>query len=132
MSSIVATTPAAVDSLVVAKVGKIGQKHNTPSPGEGDRVFYESLYKQNPSSLMAMEWCVAFGVLSAVEAARVNKLLIQVKAEGGRSGFSQSSQLSPPAQKQKKQKTTIEGEGISDVGISVGSGSVAIGGVSSM
>ena len=35
----------------------------TPSPGNGDRVFYETLLEQNPSSEMAQKWCVHHGVL---------------------------------------------------------------------
>lgn len=37
---------------------KPGQKHPTPTPGNGDRVFYETLYRQRPDSEMAQEWCV--------------------------------------------------------------------------
>ena len=35
---------------------KPGQKFPTPTPGLGDRVFYESLYRQRPESVMAQEW----------------------------------------------------------------------------
>ena len=35
----------------------------TPSPGNGDRVFYETLLEQNPASEMAQKWCVHHGVL---------------------------------------------------------------------
>ena len=37
---------------------KPGQKHPTPTPGVGDRVFYETLLRQRPDSIMAQEWCV--------------------------------------------------------------------------
>jgi hypothetical protein len=37
---------------------KPGQKYPTPTPGFGDRVFYETLYRQRPESIMAQEWCV--------------------------------------------------------------------------
>eukprot|EP00978_Attheya_sp_CCMP212_P023475 scaffold71976_cov55-Attheya_sp.AAC.1 len=37
---------------------KPGQKYPTPTPGFGDRVFYETLYRQRPESNMAQEWCV--------------------------------------------------------------------------
>ena len=43
---------------------KDGQKHPTPTPGNGDRVFYETLLKQRPDSVMAQEWCMYNGVLS--------------------------------------------------------------------
>lgn len=35
---------------------KPGQKFPTPTPGFGDRVFYETLYRQKPDSEMAQEW----------------------------------------------------------------------------
>jgi len=37
---------------------KPGQKYPTPTPGFGDRVFYESLLKRRPDSEMAQDWCV--------------------------------------------------------------------------
>jgi hypothetical protein len=37
---------------------KPGQKYTTPTPGFGDRVFYESLLRQRPESEMAQEWYV--------------------------------------------------------------------------
>ena len=37
---------------------KPGQKFPTPTPGFGDRVFYETLLRQRPESAMAQEWCV--------------------------------------------------------------------------
>lgn len=33
-----------------------GQKFPTPTPGFGDRVFYETLLRQRPGSAMAEEW----------------------------------------------------------------------------
>ncbi|EJK64950.1 hypothetical protein THAOC_14261 [Thalassiosira oceanica] len=36
------------------KLAKPGQKHPTPTPGNGDRVFYETLLKQRPDSHMAL------------------------------------------------------------------------------
>lgn len=35
---------------------KPGQKFPTPTPGMGDRVFYETLLRQRPTSEMAQEW----------------------------------------------------------------------------
>jgi hypothetical protein len=37
---------------------KPGQKFPTPTPGFGDRVFYETLLRQRPDSAMAQEWYV--------------------------------------------------------------------------
>ena len=42
---------------------KPGQKYPTPTSGAGDRVFYETLLRQKPDSVMAQEWCLAYGVL---------------------------------------------------------------------
>ena len=47
---------------------KPGQKYPCPTSGAGDRVFYETLYRQKPNSRMAQEWCLAHGVLSFEEA----------------------------------------------------------------
>jgi hypothetical protein len=35
---------------------KPGQKYPTPTPGFGDRVFYESLLRQRQDSEMAQDW----------------------------------------------------------------------------
>jgi hypothetical protein len=60
-----------------------GQKEPTPTPGVGDRVFYETLLRQRPDSVMAQEWCVRFGVLSHGEAERLNKVVTNRKRKGG-------------------------------------------------
>lgn len=45
------------DVIVDAPInGKPGQKYPTPTAGAGDRVFYETLFRQRPSSMMAQEW----------------------------------------------------------------------------
>ena len=51
------------NQTTTSKKKKPGQRYPTPSPGNGDRVFYESLYQQNPNSEMAAEWCVDYGIL---------------------------------------------------------------------
>lgn len=43
-----------------ATMSKPGQKYPTPTPGFGDRVFYESLLKQRTDSEMAQDWYVFF------------------------------------------------------------------------
>mmetsp|Transcript_42 Transcript_42/g.59 ORF Transcript_42/g.59 Transcript_42/m.59 type:complete len:116 (-) Transcript_42:52-399(-) len=87
---------------------KIGQKHPTPTPGNGDRVFYETLYKERPTSEMAQEWCVAYGVLSEEEAAKVHKQILKRK---GLKKASSSSQSPPPKSsagtKKKKAKKVL-------------------------
>lgn len=46
---------------------KEGQRKATPPPADATRVFYESLYRQRPSSKMALTWCVQYGVLEGNE-----------------------------------------------------------------
>jgi hypothetical protein len=46
--------------FIIATMGKDvpkpGQKFPTPTPGFGDRVFYETLLRERPKSAMAQEW----------------------------------------------------------------------------
>mmetsp|Transcript_5331 Transcript_5331/g.7710 ORF Transcript_5331/g.7710 Transcript_5331/m.7710 type:complete len:121 (-) Transcript_5331:108-470(-) len=81
---------------------KIGQKHPTPTPGNGDRVFYETLYNQRPDSEMAQEWCVAYGVLSDEDAAKLHKKILKRKAAAKSVGSGSSS----PAPKSEKKKSS--------------------------
>lgn len=90
---------------------KPGQKYPTPTPGFGDRVFYESLLKQRPDSEMAQDWCLNYGILSHKKA---EKLLIIVterkrKQRLGITSSSKSSKSSSPAPPKKK-KTKIKKE----------------------
>eukprot|EP00921_Rhytidocystis_pertsovi_P007105 GHVQ01011950.1.p1 GENE.GHVQ01011950.1~~GHVQ01011950.1.p1 ORF type:complete len:260 (+),score=64.80 GHVQ01011950.1:187-966(+) len=49
------------------KYFKEGQKHITPPNGDGTRAFYESLYDTNPHSLIAIKYCVEYGVLTGTK-----------------------------------------------------------------
>lgn len=60
---------------------KAGQKFPTPSPGNGDRVFYETLFRQRPDSEMAQEWCVSYGILDAKEAEILSKSVLKRKSK---------------------------------------------------
>ena len=40
-----------------------GQKYITPPNGDATRAFYESLYEENPYSIIALKYCVENGVL---------------------------------------------------------------------
>ncbi|OQS04513.1 hypothetical protein THRCLA_03261, partial [Thraustotheca clavata] len=100
---------------------KPGQKHPTPSPGFADRVFYESLLRQNPESKMAKKWCIEYGVLEWDEAAALcNALSIPFKAikEEKKTGM-------------KKKKSNIVDDTVDDVGLHNGSHmeGVGIGGI---
>ena len=44
------------DQIIVDSNEIAGQKFPTPTRGFGDRVFYETLLKQRPDSVMAQEW----------------------------------------------------------------------------
>uniref|UniRef100_A0A7S2YRN2 Uncharacterized protein n=1 Tax=Entomoneis paludosa TaxID=265537 RepID=A0A7S2YRN2_9STRA len=84
---------------------KPGQKFPTPTPGFGDRVFYETLLRQRPDSAMAQEWCVSYGVLPRKEAKRLNQMVLERKRTGKSSGVAVSSpKRSGVVEKKKKKK----------------------------
>lgn len=70
------------ETLVSTSNYKVGQKFPTPSPGNGDRVFYETLLKQRPDSEMAQEFCIQYGVLPWDDA---EKLYSEICRRKGRS-----------------------------------------------
>ena len=88
-SSTVAATAVKVEATVGSAsniIGgsgdfKPGQKYPTPSPGNGDRVFYETLIEQTPSSEMAQEWCLAYGILSLEKAIKLNAIVCKRKGK---------------------------------------------------
>jgi len=94
---------------------KPGQKYPTPTPGFGDRVFYETLNRQRPDSLMAREWCLAYGVLSQKEAAKLAKL-----AKGSSSGGKSTKRASVGSASKSRLKAKVEQEAPADIGMSVG------------
>ena len=106
-----------------------GQKHPTPTRGFGDRVFYESLLRQRPDSIMAQEWCVYHGVLDKDEAQKLYNLILQRRG-GKMTSTSQSNDMkfSPLKEtKVKKVKKRIISEDVEfdaemDVGGSQGIG----------
>mmetsp|Transcript_4052 Transcript_4052/g.4685 ORF Transcript_4052/g.4685 Transcript_4052/m.4685 type:complete len:126 (+) Transcript_4052:197-574(+) len=73
---------------------KPGQKKETPPPASGTRVFYESLYRERKDSLIALKWCIEFGVLSQEEA---EKGLIELEKR-------------KKAKKERMQQLQIQGE----------------------
>eukprot|EP00984_Skeletonema_dohrnii_P013295 scaffold5491_cov107-Skeletonema_dohrnii-CCMP3373.AAC.3 len=87
---------------------KIGQKHPTPTPGNGDRVFYETLYNQRPESEMAQEWCVSYGVLSEEDAAKIYKKILKRKAAAKSVGSSS------PVKSEKKSASKKKGKKVMD------------------
>jgi hypothetical protein len=81
----------------VQEYSKPGQKQPTPPPGAGDRVFYESLFREKPSSEMALIWCIEHGVLSEEEAQRVFPRYTQAKNKASKK--EQASSGTPAAKK---------------------------------
>jgi hypothetical protein len=72
----------------------------TPSPGAGDRVFYESLYRENPASAMALIWCIEHGVFLPEEHNRLVPCYLEAKQAkrtggGGGAGAGAGSMASP-------------------------------------
>ncbi|CRH03652.1 conserved protein, unknown function [Plasmodium relictum] len=49
------------------KYFKEGQKTITPPNGDGTRAFYESLFEENPNSVIAIKYCIEHGVLSGTK-----------------------------------------------------------------
>ncbi|KAF4708223.1 hypothetical protein FOZ63_013068, partial [Perkinsus olseni] len=43
---------------------KEGQKHVTPPQGDSTRGFYESLLEEKPDSVMAIRYCVEYGIFA--------------------------------------------------------------------
>lgn len=106
---------------------KPGQKHPTPTKGFGDRVFYETLLRQNPKSEMAQEWCVAYGVLTTQEAEKIYKMVLKRKKKvPAASAFKTKSKSKTKVV--KKEKKGVIKEEVADVGMDMG-GSEGIGGV---
>lgn len=68
-----------------------GQKYPTPSPGSGDRVFYETLLEQKPASHIAQEWCVYYGVLDTERATTLYAIILKRKGTTTASSGSSSA-----------------------------------------
>lgn len=94
-----------------------GQKFPTPSPGNGDRVFYESLLEQRPDSEMAQEWCVLYGILDEKRAAQLYALISKRKGiltssptKSSKTSSSQSSTKSTKSSPKKATKAVVKKE----------------------
>lgn len=100
---------------------KLGQKYPTPAPGmlwsfpslhpdvllgNGDRVFYQTLLEQNPSSEMAQEWCLYYGVVhDEVHAEKLYKLVSKRKGKDLSSPGKKSSGSSKSTSRVKKESS---------------------------
>ncbi|KAK8805606.1 hypothetical protein WA158_002262 [Blastocystis sp. Blastoise] len=81
---------------------KMGQTRPTPSPGQGDRVFYESLNQQNPDSFMALKWCVEHGIFEEKESKKQYERLQQMKLDKKAQLEKRQSELTKSSKKSKK------------------------------
>ena len=122
-SSSKATKAKGKDALVV-ELTKPGQRYPMESPGSGDFVFYQTLYKENPRSNMALVWCIEHGVFSHEEAGALlkqyqiaKKELLELNRSG--SGKGASSGLISGRSKNKKRKVTVQLDAEVDAGVSV-------------
>ncbi len=100
------------------------------SPGSGDFVFYQTLYKEKPESNMALVWCIEHGVFSHEEAAALQKKYLVAKKDllelnrrglggGGSASRSSSSSSSGSSKSKKKRRVHITGDAAVDAGLSV-------------
>lgn len=64
-----------------------------------DRVFYETLLKQNPNSEMAQDWCLAYGILEFDEAKKLNDYVMKRKGKNGANGAKKNGNTSSPQKK---------------------------------
>ncbi len=103
---------------------KPGQKYPTPSPGAGDRVFYETLLQQRPESEMAQDWCLAYGVLSEAKARQVLSQISNRKNGKGRTAPSPAKASKPvqqvaaskPSNPIKRKALALDDDVIGDTG----------------
>ena len=86
------------DGTLTLVMEKKGQRYPTESPGSGDYVFYDTLYKENPDSVMALVWCIEHGVFSNEVAKELHSKYLKAKEiyirrnkTGSRVGGSSSS-----------------------------------------
>jgi hypothetical protein len=85
MSAAVASSSSssASSSALTVTYSKPGQRLPTPSPGSGDRVFYESLFKEKGTgSPMALIWMIENGCFAEEEARRLQDAYLECKKTG--------------------------------------------------
>ena len=105
-------------NLTAAEITKPGQTEPTPTPGDGDRVFYETLLQQRPESRMAQERRVKYGVLPVAEAERLFSLIQRRKGAKGQSPRRPKKEGGKKAKKVRKAR--IDDDIEVDAGLSVG------------
>ena len=124
-SSSSSSSSTGTDSSLVVELTKPGQRYPMESRASGDFVFYQTLYKENPNSNMALVWCIEHGVFSHDEAATLQekylsakKQLIKLNRSGLNSETANSSGSSSSGhRKKKKRKVYVVGDGAVDAGM---------------
>ncbi|OII71713.1 uncharacterized protein cubi_00520 [Cryptosporidium ubiquitum] len=66
----------------IKKQFRDGQKYITPPNGDATRAFYESLYNENPYSIIALKYCVENGVLMGAKHTNAYKRLEYLRESG--------------------------------------------------
>ncbi|KAJ1604418.1 hypothetical protein OIY81_3619 [Cryptosporidium canis] len=66
----------------IKKQFRDGQKYITPPNGDATRAFYESLYNENPYSIIALKYCVENGVLMGAKHSNAYKRLEHLRESG--------------------------------------------------
>jgi len=79
METVINTTGNNISLQYGEKDRKPGQKYPTPSPGQGTRVFYETLLVQRNDSKMALKWCTEHGVYPVFAAEKAAKMVEAMK-----------------------------------------------------
>ena len=80
------------------------------TPGFGDRVFYETLLRQNPDSAMAQEWCVNYGVLPQKQAEKLFLIVTERKKKQRIGGMQSSSSPKKKKIKVVKKEDDVKAE----------------------
>ena len=114
------------DGTLTLVMEKKGQRYPTESAGSGDYVFYDTLYKENPDSVMALVWCIEHGVFSNEVAKELHSKYLKAKEiyirrnkTGSRVGGSSSSSSSSNGGKKKRKLKQVR-ELSGSAGMSVG------------
>ena len=99
------------DGTLTLVMGKKGQRYPTESPGSGDYVFYDTLYKENPESAMALVWCIEHGVFSKEVAKQLHSKYLKAKevyTQRNKTGARGSASSGPAPKKKRKLKQARE------------------------
>ena len=127
----VKTTSMNDDGTLTLVMEKKGQRYPSESPGSGDYVFYDTLYKENPESIMALVWCIEHGVFSQEEALRLypkyekaKEIYIRRNKAGSRISTSSSSNGGSKKKRKLKQVTELSGSAGMAIAVSEGIGTM--------